>query len=230
MSCSGGGDANIDVTVTGGTPAYDFLWSNGETTEDLTNISAGVYSLDIVDQNGCEDSLEVEITEPEPLEVSFETTDVTCEDQFDGTAYATASGGNGGYEYYWENGTIGQYAEQLTNDYHSVQIIDILGCDLTDSVYVGINPIACIDPVNTFTPNEDFYNDTWVIDNMELYPDLKMRIFNKWGNLVHEIDNEYVPWDGTYNGKKLPAGVYYWTLYLNNDDNDILKGNITIIR
>lgn len=230
VSCSGGADASIDVTVTGGTPAYDFTWSNGATTEDLTNIPAGNYSMDLVDQNGCADSIEVEIVQPEPISVTFETTEVTCEDQFDGTAYATASGGNGGFQYYWENGTIDPYTEQLSSDWHSIEIVDILGCNHVDSVFIDVNPISCIDPVNTFTPNSDNYNDTWVIDNMELYPDLKMQIFNKWGNLVHVIEKEYTPWDGTYKGGELPSGVYYWTLYLNNDDNDILKGNITIIR
>jgi gliding motility-associated-like protein len=230
VSCSDGDDANIDVSVVGGTPAYDFTWSNGATTEDLTSIPAGTYSLDLVDQNGCEDSLEVEITQPVPLSIAFETTDVTCEDQFDGTAYATAAGGNGGYEYTWENGTLDAFTDQLASDWHAVEVVDILGCSLTDSVFIDVNPIACIDPVNTFTPNEDNYNDTWVIDNMALYPDLKMQIFNKWGNLIHTIEKEYTPWDGTYNGAALPAGVYYWTLYLNNEDKDVLKGNITIIR
>jgi gliding motility-associated-like protein len=230
VSCNDGADASIDVEVTGGTPAYDFIWSNGETTEDLTNVPSGVYNMDLTDQNGCEDSLEVVITQPEPITVSFETTVVTCEDQFDGTAVATAAGGNGGYDYYWENGTVGAFTDQLTNDWHTVEIIDILGCDHVDSVFIDVNPIGCIDPVNTFTPNEDNYNDTWVIDNMELYPNLKLQIFNKWGNLVHTIENEYTPWDGTYKGGDLPAGVFFWTLYLNNDDNDVLRGNITIIR
>lgn len=230
VSCNEGFDATIDVEVTGGTPAYDFIWSNGETTEDLTNVPAGIYNLDLTDQNGCEDSLEVVITQPEPISVSFETTEVTCKDQFDGTAVATAAGGNGGYEYYWENGTVGAFIDQLANDWYTVEIIDILGCDHIDSVFIDINPIGCIDPVNTFTPNEDNYNDTWVIDNMELYPDLKLQIFNKWGNLVHTIEKEYTPWDGTYKGGDLPAGVYFWTLYLNDDDNEVLRGNITIIR
>lgn len=230
VSCSGGNDASIDVTVTGGTPAYDFLWSTGDTTEDLIGIPAGQYALDITDQNGCQDSLEVEITQPDSITVSFKTTLVSCVDQFDGTAIATAQGGNGGFEYYWENGTVGAFAEQLSNDWHSIQVFDILGCEHTDSVFIDINPKACIDPVNTFTPNGDDYNDTWVIDNMELYPNLFMQIFNKWGNLIKTYENEYIPWDGTHNGNELPAGVYYWTLYLNNDNNDILRGNITIIK
>lgn len=229
-SCYGSSDASIIVDVTGGTPAYIFDWSNGATTQNLENIPAGVYELDLTDANGCKDSLEVEIVEPEPIEVTFETTEVSCKDQFDGTALASSTGGNGGYQYLWDDGTSIAFNEGLTNDWHYVEVIDILGCDKIDSVFIDINPIACIDPVNTFSPNEDNYNDTWVIDNVSLYPNIKMLIYNKWGNLIYQTNNGYTPWDGKIDGKTLPAGVYYYILELGNDENEVLKGNITLIK
>lgn len=229
-SCFGSSDASILVDVTGGTPAYTFEWSNGATTQNLENIPAGVYELDLTDANGCKDSLEVEIIQPEPMEVSFETTEVSCKDLFDGTALASSTGGNGGYQYFWDNGTSTAFNEGLTNDWHYVEVVDILGCDLIDSVFIDINPIACIDPVNTFSPNGDDYNDTWIIDNVSLYPNLKMNIYNKWGNLIYQTNNGYTPWDGKVEGKILPAGVYYYILELGNEENEVLKGNITLIK
>lgn len=230
VSCSDGGDASILVTVEGGTPAYDFNWSNGATTQNLINIPAAVYELNLTDANGCKDSLKVEIIEPEPIEISFETTVVSCKDQFDGTALASSSGGNGGYQYYWENGTTTAFNEQLSNRWYSVEVEDILGCTKIDSVFIDINPISCIDPVNTFSPNGDNYNDTWVIDNVSLYPNLTMQIYNKWGNLVFKSESGYTPWDGAFNGAILPAGVYYYILELGDDENEIVKGNITLIK
>ncbi|PWH86631.1 T9SS type B sorting domain-containing protein [Brumimicrobium oceani] len=229
-SCNGSSDGVIDVEVSGGTPTYNYAWNNGATTQDLLSISSGVYELSLVDQNGCRDSLIVEITQPEAISMSFTTTEVSCKDQNDGTAYAIAKGGNGGYNFFWENNVNDAYNEGLSNQYYSVEVTDMLGCTFTDSVLIPINPITCIDPVNTFTPNNDNYNDTWIIDNIELYPNFKMQIFNKWGNLVRSMENEYSPWDGTTNGKLLPAGVYYWVLNLNDEENNVLNGNITIIR
>jgi gliding motility-associated-like protein len=230
VSCSDGADASITVAVTGGTPAYNFDWSNGATTQNLNNIPADVYELNLTDANGCEDSIKVEIVQPEPIEVTFETTIVSCKDQFDGTALASATGGNGGYQYYWDNGTSVAFNEQLTSDWHYVEVVDILGCDKADSVFVDANPIGCIDPVNTFSPNDDNYNDTWVIDNVSLYPNIKMHIYNKWGNLIFKEENGYTPWDGKFNGKVLPAGVYFFILELGDDENEVLKGNITLIK
>lgn len=229
-NCFGSSDASITVDVTGGTPAYSFEWSNGATSQNLENVPAGIYELDLTDSNGCKDSIEVEIVQPEPLEVTFETTEVSCKDQFDGTALASSTGGNGGYQYFWEDGTTTALNEGLTNDWHSVEVVDLLGCDIIDSVFIDINPIACIDPVNTFSPNDDEYNDTWVIDNVSLYPNLKMLIYNKWGNLIYQSEKVYTPWDGKVDGKTLPAGVYYYILELGNEENEVLKGNITLIK
>jgi gliding motility-associated-like protein len=111
-----------------------------------------------------------------------------------------------------------------------VLITDALGCTGTDSVVVPINPVSCIDPVNCFTPNSDQINDTWVIDNMTLYPDLSLTIFNKWGNLVFEQKGTYSPWDGTYDSRALPAGTYYYIINLNYLDRAPVTGTINILK
>ena len=67
VSCNGASDGSIDVTVTGGTGAYTYTWSNGATTEDLSDIGAGTYSVVATDENGCSVSIEVEITETEAV-------------------------------------------------------------------------------------------------------------------------------------------------------------------
>ena len=230
VSCSEGTDGNILVDITGGTPSYSTTWSNGITTEDLLNINSGTYQLNVVDSQLCTDSITVDIVQPDPLQISFEVDEVSCIDNHDGVAYASTTGGNGSYVYSWSNGTDGSINENLSNEFYSLIVTDILGCLVEDSVYIPKNNNLCIDPVNAFSPNSDQYNDTWIIDNMNLYPDSELKIYNKWGNLIHQQNGLYQPWDGTTNGQELPSDTYYWILNLNYPDRDVLKGNITIIR
>ncbi len=230
VSCAGGTLGSILLDVNGGTEPYNFDWSNGASTQDLENLPFGFYNVTVTDSNGCVASIEASLIEPQPIELSFETQLVSCSDQTDGIAWVTASGGNGGFTYLWSNGAITSENNNLSEGTYTVTATDFLGCNTSGSVEVGKEPIGCIDPVNAFTPNGDNYNDTWVIDNTDLYPSLELQVFNKWGNKIYESIGEYEPWDGTFNDEPLPASVYYWIIKLNNDNQDILKGTISIIR
>lgn len=230
VSCYDGTDGNILVDISGGTPGYITQWSNGSTNEDQINIPAGVYELDVTDQQGCTDSITVNIDQPDPITIEFQTVEVSCIDDNDGVAFSYPSGGNGGYFYNWSNGETNSINTGLSDEWYTLEVSDILGCLGTGSVLIPKDSIGCVFPVNTFTPNGDDYNDTWVIDNMELYPNSNVRIFNKWGNLIHEQTGLYEPWDGKANGKDLPAEVYYWIINLNQPDREILTGNIIIVR
>ena len=65
VSCNGDSDGSIDITVEGGVGLYSYAWSNSETTEDLSNLGAGTYTLTVTDENGCSEEITVEITEPD---------------------------------------------------------------------------------------------------------------------------------------------------------------------
>ena len=230
VSCHLGSDGNINVDITGGNPAYTSLWSNGATTEDLLNVPADIYQLLVTDTKGCMDSITADISEPAPISMTFDVIDISCNDQSDGIAYAYPAGGNDGYSYSWSNGETEDINTGLSNQYYWITVTDILGCTGTDSVFIPRDTIGCIDPVTAFSPNGDNYNDTWVIDNMELYPNAEVQIFNKWGNRIHHRVGYYEPWDGTSHGEQSPAALYYWIINVNQPDREVLKGTITILR
>ncbi len=230
VSCQGGDNGAIDVTVTGGNSGPNtYAWSNGATTEDIFNLSAGVYDMLYTDSKGCQDSISVEVVEPDTIKITFDYVEISCVDQSDGIAYAFPTGGNGGFTYLWSNGEVESMNTNLSNEWYSVVVTDLLGCTAEDSVFITKNEIDCVRPVNTFTPNGDDYNDTWVIDNLYLYPEMNLQIFNRWGNIIHTQKGEYEPWDGTDNGIQLPSAVYYYVLILGPDKEPI-TGNITIVR
>lgn len=232
VSCKDSSDANIFITITGGNPGYFTNWSNGSTVEDQTNIVANDYELIVLDQKNCTDTFNITITEPDYITMTYDVNPVTCIDQHNGEAFAYPVGGNGGYNYEWSNGDLTYNASGLYGGTAELIVTDILGCLGYGSVDIPVIEIGCIDPVNAFSPNGDAYNDTWVIDNMELYPNIEVNIYNRWGNLIKKYNNIYDPWNGQINGADAPSGTYFYVINLNLEevDREGVRGNVTIVR
>jgi len=136
ISCFGGSDGRIQLTVTGGSGNYFFAWSTGSTETTLNNLDAGTYSVEVSDDNGCFVNDTFQLTNRPLLEVSLSGTDLSCKGGMDGTLLASASGGTGPYTYNWNPGFIGDTsaATQLAAGVYSLQILDSLGCVATDTL------------------------------------------------------------------------------------------------
>lgn len=229
VTCAGGSDGSIDITVTGGNPGYTYQWTNGYTTEDLINVPVDEYTVQVTDTKNCLDSLTIIIYEPDSITVEFEVLEVSCADQHDGSILAMPSGGTGTFTFLWSNGGTDEMIDNLYGGTYIVTVTDIVGCEMSDTTFVPTNPKACINPPNAFTPNGDLYNDTWFLENSYLYPDIDVKIFNRWGNLLYQQQNMYEPWDGTNNGDPVPSETYYYIINLNNE-SEPFKGFVTIVR
>ncbi|MDY0160481.1 MAG: gliding motility-associated C-terminal domain-containing protein, partial [Bacteroidales bacterium] len=79
---------------------------------------------------------------------------------------------------------------------------------------------------NSFSPNGDGFNDTWIIDNC---PNCNVKVYNRNGNIVFSSDDNSISWDGKYNNKKVPDATYYYIISPSNS-TEIIKGSVTIIR
>ena len=82
---------------------------------------------------------------------------------------------------------------------------------------------------NTFTPNGDGINDTWIINYIEYYPNATVNIFNRYGEKMLTSIGYGVPWDGTYKGVNVPAGTYYYIIDTKSG-NRPLSGWVAVIR
>ncbi|MDW8272919.1 MAG: gliding motility-associated C-terminal domain-containing protein [Chitinophagales bacterium] len=139
--CNNGSTGSIDITVSGGTPPYTFLWSNGATTEDITGLSAGAYNVLVTDLNGCQRSAVFTVSAPAPLKISFiNITPVLCFGQSTGGAEVVASGGTANYSYAWSNGSTGSQLTNVPSGKYIVTVTDANACTAVDSVVISQNP------------------------------------------------------------------------------------------
>lgn len=230
VDCFGSATGAIDLTYSGGTAPYATLWSDGQATEDAVNLVAGVYTFTGTDTQGCVLTDEIYVDEPDEIKISYTIDPVSCIDQTDASIFVTPYGGTMPYSFDWSNGTTDQNATDLAPGFYTLTITDDNTCVQSFDFEIMINPEECLNIPNTITPNGDNYNDTWFIENLDLYPNAMVKIFNKWGNEIFSSEGAYEPWDGTHNGNPLPSSVYYYIIRLNNPDQNEYTGTITIVR
>jgi gliding motility-associated-like protein len=229
--CFGGPSGRIDADVWGGTPPYQFAWTDGSTDEDLSAATPGVHVLQVTDQNGCILTASDSVGKMDSISFKYTAYDASCRDRKDGRAEVyDVQGGNGYYSYLWSNGDTLTETAGLDEGYITISITDFLGCNISKDIYIGEMDMECINIPTAFTPNGDGMNDTWVLRNVDKYPECVVKVFNRWGRIVFESGKGYpVEWDGSLNGKELPAGTYYYIFDLDIKEEP-KNGMVTIVR
>lgn len=133
VSCFGGSNGAISSTISGGTPSYSFSWSpNTSSSQNVSGLIAGTYSLSVTDSFSCTASNTVTITEPTLLVANVTSVNETCNYLNNGSASATQSGGTPSYTYSWQPG--GQTTASITNQAsgtYTVIVTDSKGCPTT---------------------------------------------------------------------------------------------------
>ncbi|CAN5454994.1 hypothetical protein BH09BAC1_BH09BAC1_00890 [soil metagenome] len=143
IACFGQATGKAWATVTGGTVPYTYTWSGGtpSTSPDtIINLLAGVYTVTITDNLGCQAVGSVNIVEPPLLTVDLDSFDVTCNGLSTGSAWANVSGGTPGFTFAWSGGTpvgLGDTIINLPAGPYTVTVTDLMGCNVTKTIVVN---------------------------------------------------------------------------------------------
>ncbi len=143
--CNGDGNGAIDISVVGGTVPYTYAWSNSQTTEDISGLNGGFYTVTVTDANNCENVVTIEIIEPDALAISEAITNVTCNAGTDGEIDITVTGGVTPYTYAWSNNATSEDLTGLTAGDYSVTITDDNACEITSVLFEVTEPAAIDD-------------------------------------------------------------------------------------
>lgn len=106
------------------------------------------------------------------------------------------------------------------------------GCTNVDSMLLTVIPY-CVKPANAFTPNGDGINDLWIVtSSLSCIKRIDAAVYNRYGSKVFESRDYRNTWNGTYNGKPLPDGTYYYVIFYYLVDGTVVrqKGDVTILR
>lgn len=140
VSCHGGNDGSIDLTISGGTSAYSVSWSNEMETEDLSGLAAGSYTVIVTDENGCTKTQSFTITEPSaPLVVNGVITDATGSALSDGSVDITVTGGTTPYMYSWSTNATSEDISGIMAGIYTVTITDANACNTSANFTVNVS-------------------------------------------------------------------------------------------
>jgi len=128
VSCAGALNGAIDLSVNGGIGNYNYFWSNGVSTQDLTNLTANTYIVTVSDQNNCIASTSILITEPTVLTASAVANPTTCQGGSNGNITVSNSGGTPPYSYLWSDGAVTQNRSGLLAGNYILTITDANLC------------------------------------------------------------------------------------------------------
>ncbi len=220
----------ISLSVAGGTPPYTFLWSNGA-IDSTINVPAGNYDVIVNDANGCIITHDgIYISQPNPIVIDSIIVQRSCELLKDGLIAVYPTGGYGSYQFAWSNFSVNDSIMNLNSGIYTVTISDDNNCAYIQSFEIFPNCKQCWEIWSSFSPNGDGINDEWNIRFSQLYPNMLVQIFNRWGGIVYESIGEYKPWDGKGpGGKFVPPETYYFVIDLRDDVTKRITGTVTVI-
>jgi gliding motility-associated-like protein len=232
-ACSGSATGSATVAGSGGTAPYTYSLNLGafQVSGTFNNLAAATYTITVQDANLCTADVTVSISEPAALSIASSTTDASCPGVPDGSLSLTFSGGTQPYTVIWSDGILTQDRSDIPDGTYSVVAADKNGCASSLDVIVGVHGSEqCLEIPDVITPNNDGFNDTWKIKNIDLFPNAEVFVFTRWGKLVYNSRNIAAnPWDGTFKGVPMPTDSYHYVLHLN-DGSQARSGVISIIR
>lgn len=150
ITCFGADDGTIDITVTGGEAPYTYAWSNGASTEDVSGLTPGNYTVNITDARGCTTNQAFNIQEPAALSIGYSVNNVTCFGLSNGTIDITVSGGSGPYNYAWSNASTNEDLAGLAVADYTVTVTDLNGCTIVETITIS-QPLATLSTAATVT-------------------------------------------------------------------------------
>ncbi len=248
INCLGEDSGTIRVEGVGGIPPYSYSIDGGvsfQESGDLDNLPVGMYAIMVKDQKACIGELEATIVDRSNLSVNILMeeslvplgTNIVLETEVFPT--------NNSIQYSWSNADLLDCNDcpnpsytALQPTYFAVTVTDEDNCSATDSVLIQINPNRELYIPNVFSPNNDGINDRFgLFGGSAVQEILFLRIFDRWGNIVYEQESlpsgsTSLGWDGTFNGRDVPAGVYtYYAAALFIDEGEVIfEGYVTIVR
>jgi len=192
-----------------------YLWNTGETTQLINVTAAGEYNVLITNTNGCSAMRNFNVEQIDlPIIDTIES---------DGASILVATMNTGNFEYSLDGISFqpSPIFDAVEGGFYTVYVQDNTDCGVvSEDFYHLVIP-------KFFTPNGDTFNDTFAPDGLEVFSNIAISIFDRYGKLLKFGNSDSTSWDGTFQGEQMPEDDYW---YLIKADSSQFKGHFSLKR
>lgn len=214
------------ITLNAGNNYDSYTWSTGATTQIITITQPGNYSVIVTENHGsitCTSTKNFSVVNSN-IATIHEIISADWTDNNNTITVQLSNNSYGDYEYSlngidFQNSNI---FDNLDPSEYTVYVRDKNGCGMvSEEIYLLMYP-------KFFTPNGDGYNDYWKIKFSENEPNLTIKIFDRYGKFIKQLESNSIGWDGTYLGKEVPSSDYWFVVKRENGKE--YKGHFSLKR
>lgn len=186
-------------------------------------LSGGDHYITVLHSNGCANTFDFTVTEFEPLQLQLTESNIN-------TISALALGGSGTYTYMINGEGVTTESEFYITETatYTITVTDENGCSITEEIFIEFIDVEI---PNFFTPDGDGLNDVWRPENIDQYPNIFIKIYDRYGRTLYQFIGNQDGWDGQYQLNDLPSGDYWYIIKLNGiEDQREFIGHFTLYR
>lgn len=206
---------NTSISLSSSLTNVTFEWSTGETTSTIQVDLPGEYSLEVTNMNGCSATKIFTVTQ-----INQPIIDTIISDNED---IIVSTSNEGLFEYSLDNGPFqaSPVFELIEGGLYTVKVRGFNNCPEVSQEFIHF-----VIP-KFFTPNGDFVNDAFIIQGLEFFNAVEVRIFDRYGKLMAQSNSTSFSWDGRFNNTLLPSSDYWYHIQTENQE---YKGHFALKR
>lgn len=203
----------------------EYKWHDGYTGESRVLSDVGDYTLDVVDQYGCNDVAAYSI-HPIP---NVQLVDTFIFEGENMEFLIEPDPQYGPYDITWQDGSGRTFMRVDKEGYYSIVVKDNIGCTVTDTAFLEVKKRAIAAPT-AFLPNSSGVNSKFYLKEVNFVGRFEMYIYDRWGELVYKTDKIGFDggWNGNFNGMNCAAGAYVWVAYA--DGKPVGRGTLVLVK
>ena len=207
---------NAEIILQAGVPGATYIWSTGETSEEIRVSTPGDFSVNITTAQGCR----VEKTFSIIPVISAQIAGIDSEEGR--VRIETSVPGDFEYSINGRDFQVSNIFENVPGGIYTAYVRDPAGCETVELRF----PHLVIQKY--FSPNNDGFNDLFELKGVSYFQSSYIRIYNRYGALIKSGAGAGFSWDGTFNGTPLPADDYWYEIFI--EDFKRIKGNVSLLR